>query len=99
MGATRTDSERRLAASLASHTSWANTEDRSARTAPARRALEEKFLREAGGDPRRAEHLRKAYFQRLALKSVQSRRRAREQTAAAEAAEAELHAVGGGSVV
>lgn len=89
--------ERKLSASIAAHTSWANTEDRSARTAPARRALDDKFLREAGGDPRRAEHLRKAHFQRLALKSAQARRRAREATAAAEAAEAEIR-VGGGQV-
>lgn len=94
-----TDSERRLRSSLAAHTSWANTEDRSARTAPARRALDAKFLEEAGGDPKRAEHLRKAHFQRLALKSAQSRRRAREATEAARAAEAELKALGGGSVV
>ena len=82
-------------ASIAAHESWAHTEDRSARTAPARRALDEKFLTAAGGDPVRAEHLRKAHFQRLALKSAQSRRRARELTAAAEAAESELRAGGG----
>lgn len=92
MGATQNENERRMAAAIASHISWANTEDRAARTAPARRGLEEKFLREAGGDPKRAEHLRKAHFQRLALLSAQSRRRARESTAAAEAAEAELRA-------
>lgn len=89
-------SEQSLAASVAAHTSWANTEDRSARTAPARRALDEKFLEQAGGDPQRAEHLRKAYFQRLALKSAQSRRRAREASEAAAAAESELKALGGG---
>lgn len=91
-----TEAERRLQASVASHTSWANTPNRSERTAPARRALEEKFLREAGGDPQRAEHLRRAYFQRLALKSAQARRKARELTAEAAAAEAELEAAGGG---
>lgn len=95
MGATQSNAERRLAASIASHTSWANTEDRSARTAPARRALEQKFLDEAGGDPQRAESLRSAHFKRLALKSAQSRRRAREATEAAAAAEAELRALGG----
>ena len=88
-------SEASLMASIAAHESWARTEDRAARTAPARRALEEKFLAAAGGDPTRAEHLRKAHFQRLALKSAQARRRAREATAAAEAAEAELRAGGG----
>lgn len=88
-----TAAERRLVASIAAHESWAQTEDRSARTAPARRGLDEKFLREAGGDPTRAEHLRKAHFARLALRSAQSRRRAREATAVAEAAEAELSAL------
>ena len=88
------ETERRLRASIAAHESWAKTSDRAARTAPARRALEERFLREAGGDERRAEHLRRAHFQRLALKSAQDRRRAREATAAAEAAEAELSEAG-----
>lgn len=87
--------ENSLVASIAAHTSWANTEDRSARTAPARRALDAKFLEQAGGDPQRAEHLRRAYFKRLALKSAQSRRRAKEATAAARAADAELRALGG----
>lgn len=87
-------SERRLSASLAAHASWANTPDRTARTSPARRALNQKFLDAAGGDPVRAEHLRKAHFARLALKSAQSRRRAREATATAVAAEAELTALG-----
>lgn len=91
--------ENSLVASIAAHTSWANTEDRSARTAPARRALDQKFLDAAGGDPRRAENLRSAHFKRLALKSAQSRRRAREATEAATAAEAELRALGGAASV
>ncbi len=80
---------------IAAHESWANTPDRSARTAPARAALDAKFLEQAGGDPVRAEHLRKAHFARLSLRSAQSRRRARELTEAAVAAEAKLAAVGG----
>jgi hypothetical protein len=91
------EAERRLSASIAAHESWAATPDRSARTAPARRALDQKFLDAAGGDPVRAEHLRRAYFQRLALKSAQSRRKARELTERAVAAEAELEAIGGES--
>ncbi|TDT30881.1 hypothetical protein [Naumannella halotolerans] len=89
------ESERRLRSSIAAHTSWANTENRSKRTAPARAALDAKFLAEAGGDPKRAESLRKAHFQRLALKSAKARRKAKE--AAAESAEvaAELDALGG----
>ena len=103
-----TAAERRLRATGAAHVSWANTTDRSARTAPARRALDEKFLREAEGDPVRADHLRRAHFARMALKSAQARRKARE--AAEELADieaeagddlpavmAELEAAGGGA--
>lgn len=43
---------------------------------------------------RRADHLRKAHFQRLALKSAQSRRIAKEATEMAASAEAEIAAVG-----
>jgi hypothetical protein len=90
-----TAGERRLRARVASEESWANTLNRSARTAPARAALDAKFLQAADGDPVRAEHLRKAHFARLALKSAQSRRRARELTDVAIAADAELSALGG----
>lgn len=68
-------SERSLRGKIAVETSWANTHDRSARTANARRALDAKFLEQASGDPKRAEHLRKAHYARLALKSAQARRR------------------------
>jgi hypothetical protein len=84
-----------LRASIAAHTSWANTPDRTARTAPARAALDAKFLAAADGDPVRAEHLRKAHFKRLALKSAQSRRKVSQATAEAEAAESELNSLGG----
>jgi hypothetical protein len=66
--------ERSLQAQVAAHQSWANTENRSARTARARRALDNKFLAEADGDPKRAESLRKAHYARLALRSVQARK-------------------------
>lgn len=89
-------SERSLIAQIASHTSWANTSDRSKRTAPARAALDAKFLAEAGGDPARAANLRTAYFKRLALKSAQARRRARECTQTAQSAENELQALDAG---
>ena len=90
-----TSAERRIVASIAAHESWANTENRSARTAPARRALEDKFLEQAEGDPQRAEHLKKAHFQRLALKSAQARRRAKSAQQQAREAERELRALGG----
>jgi hypothetical protein len=89
-----TSSLRSLRGRLGAHTSWANTTDRSARTAPARAALDQKFLDQADGDPVRAEHLRKAYFARLALKSAKARRKAKEYIAQAEAVDAEL--AGGG---
>lgn len=77
-----TPAERKLAAQIAAHESWANTPDRSARTAKARAALMAKFEKQA--DPegkllpaeraKRAEHLRKAHFKRLALASAKARR-------------------------
>jgi hypothetical protein len=70
-----TPAEQSLRGSLGAHTSWGNTTDRTARTANARKAFEDKFLADADGDPRRAESLRRAYYARLALKSAQVRRR------------------------
>lgn len=59
---------------IAAHESWANTPDRSARTAAARAATEAKFLAEAGGDPVRAASLRSAHYARLAFASAKARR-------------------------
>ena len=73
-----TPAERSLRGRIAVETSWANTADRPARTAKARRALEEKWLAEANGDPVRAEHLRKAFYAKMALRSAQARRRRTE---------------------
>lgn len=80
---TMSEEERTIVAKIAANTSWANTPDRSARTAPARAALWAKFEAEVDPDgtlnpaerAKRAENLRKAHFQRLALKSAQARRR------------------------
>jgi hypothetical protein len=77
-----TATERALRARLAAHTLHA-THDSRELTAPARAAFLGRFEREADPegvlDPaeraRRAEHLRKAFFARLALKSAQARRR------------------------
>lgn len=93
----RTPSERKLGASIAAHTSWANTENRTARTQAARDAFYQRFLNEAHGDPVAAENLRKAHYARIQLKAAQARRKAKEQTAIAEAAEAELRETGGGA--
>lgn len=77
-----TNSDRSLQARMAAHMSWARTADPVARTANGRAAFLDRFEREV--DPsgelsvperkRRAEHARKAYFTRLALKSAQARR-------------------------
>ena len=99
------DLERRISAQIAAHESWANTPDRTARTAPARAALMARFEREVDPDgtlppderARRAENARKAYFLRLSLKSARSRRRSKALTAEAESAEAELNALGDGA--
>lgn len=82
------DTERQIAAKIAVHESWARTDDRSARTAKAREAFEARFLEQAGGDPVKAKHLRKAHYLRLALKSATARRKLKEaREAEAEAAE------------
>lgn len=76
-------SERALQARVAAHTSWANTDDRAARTANGRQAFRDRFETEvdpegvlsAAERARRADNARKAHFTRLALKSAQSRRK------------------------
>lgn len=90
------DPLRSLQGRVAAHMSWANTENRTARTANARAAMWQKFLNEANGDPVRAEHLRKAFYGRMALKSAQARRKIKEARAELAAAEVELEAAGGG---
>jgi hypothetical protein len=80
---TYTDTERRLNGKRGAHKSWAQTENRSARTLPARLGLLAKFERLA--DPnnellpaeraRRAESLRREHYAAMALKSIESRRR------------------------
>ena len=69
-----TPAERKIRAQIAANDSWAQTDDRPARTAKARKALDDKFLTEADGDPKRAESLRKAYYARMAFKSAKARR-------------------------
>lgn len=83
-----------LISSLANEIKWAEVEDRTEATQPARDAFRDKFLQEARErftrviDPdgklppdelekeldRRAEHLRRAHYKRLALRSAQARR-------------------------
>jgi uncharacterized lipoprotein NlpE involved in copper resistance len=79
---------RSLRASIASHTSWANTSDRSARTEAARQARWAKYVeqaRELHADHLHevdeafivqvAEHLRSADMRRMAFKSHKARQR------------------------
>lgn len=85
---TPTAAEVSLLGKALAHASWANTTDRTARTAPARAAMLAKFEREVDPDgvldpaerAKRAESARKAWYSRLALRSAQARR-ARAQAA------------------
>jgi hypothetical protein len=77
-----TPEQRSLRASIAAHSKWATT-DPTEGTAAARAAFLDRFERDADPDgvldpqerARRAGHLRKAYFQALALKSSRARQR------------------------
>ena len=75
--------DNKLIGRLGNAVKWANVEDRSAATAPGRKAFRDRFVREArerfGDLPDdelaiRAEHLRKAHYLRMALRSAQARR-------------------------
>ncbi|WP_006247202.1 hypothetical protein [Mycolicibacterium tusciae] len=83
MAADDTPQFRIMRARLGAFESWARTEDRTARTRPARKAALERFEREV--DPegaltpqeraKRAEWARKAHMQRMAMKSAAARKR------------------------
>lgn len=76
-----TPEQRGLRSRMASHTSWANTEDRAARTAPARGASPVSrayWDARHPDDPAAAESAHKAYMTRLALRSSLARARRRE---------------------
>ena len=76
-------STRAVRARMAAYASWAQTDDATERTAPARAKADERFVRQV--DPhgllapaelaRRVSYARKAYFLGLALKSAEARRR------------------------
>jgi hypothetical protein len=94
-----TREQRVLRSRIGGYSSWARTEDRSARTAPARAASPaslDRWEREVDPDcvldpadrAQRAESARRAYFTRLALRSSRSRSKA----AAARRRAAELEA-------
>jgi len=82
--------ERKLRAQLGAEMSWANTTDRTARTAPGSRAAEARFEKQArelhpdADDSliaKVAENLRRAHFRRMGLASATKRRKAREAQA------------------
>ncbi len=101
-----------MAAKVAAHASWKNTEDRAARTAKARAAALAKFEHEV--DPhgvlppeerhRRAEHARREHLARISLRSAKVRRmraevaRMESEIAAESRPEGEEHAAVGGEV-
>lgn len=80
-----TPGERVLRSKMAVHKSWANTEDRTARTEAARRASWDRFEKQVDPegklDPderfKRAESARKAFYAEMAFKSHRSRRKAK----------------------
>lgn len=80
------DTEKSQPKHRAAANSWANTVDRTARTAPARAAFEDKFLEEAAWDYDLAERLRSDFYRDIARRSHESRRRnkAERQAVAAE---------------
>ena len=102
-------SERRLRASAAGLTGWANTAERSKRAAHAGRGLYEKFYRETDTQPARGSAGTgwpilpdRAHLKRMAFRSAQGRRQrkeaaAREAEGRRQARQAESLAAGGGS--
>jgi hypothetical protein len=87
------DPVKSMAGKIGAHISWANTTDRTARTAKARAALDRKFLDAADGDPIRAESFRKAYYAKLSMASAMARRKPRPPRTVP--AEADLTSLGG----
>jgi hypothetical protein len=76
------ETARAINGAIGAHTKWANTRDRSAATARARQAFQDRFEREVDPDgtlspedrARRAEHARKAFYLRLSAASAKARR-------------------------
>lgn len=82
MNTSLTAAERRLRGQLASYESWANTKDRTARTAPGRAANLARFEKLVDPDgimppearAKAAEAAKRAHYTRMALKSAKARR-------------------------
>ncbi len=77
-----TPAQRSLQARVAAHTSWANTSDRTERTAAARKAARDRFEKQVDPDgvlpleerQQRAESARKAFYLKMAAASAKARR-------------------------
>lgn len=78
-----TPAQRTLRAQIAAHTMWSNVDNRTERTAAARKAAADRFETQVdpGGElppevrRQRAESARKAHFRRMAMASAKARRR------------------------
>ncbi|MGI8518630.1 MAG: hypothetical protein ACR2ME_09900 [Acidimicrobiia bacterium] len=85
MPSSLTPAQRVMRARLAAHTSWANTDDPSARTAPARAAMRQRFEDQVDPDrvlseadrARKAASAFKAHMAALSLKGLQVRQQKR----------------------
>jgi len=96
---------RSLIAQIAAAERWGRTVDRTAATAPARAGLRARFASEVNPDgtlappelERRVDQLIHAHMLRMSLKARAARRKARELTSLADAADAELSTWGSGS--
>jgi hypothetical protein len=94
----RTPEERALVARIGAAERWGRCGDRTAATAPARAGMRAKWAAEVDPDgtmdqaevERCVDQLQQAHMLRMSLAAKQARRRAREQTELAEAAETEL---------
>jgi hypothetical protein len=81
-----TPEQRSLNAQVAVHTSWANTKDRTARTAPGTKAFMDRFERQVDPDgemdpvtrAKAAENAKRAYFLGLSAKSARVRARRKQ---------------------
>jgi uncharacterized protein YfaS (alpha-2-macroglobulin family) len=101
----RTPEERALVARIAAAEKWANTADRFAATAPARAGRRAKWAAEITAQlgelppdelERRIDDKQRAAMLRMTLASKVARRKAKENTAVAEAAERALSEISAG---
>lgn len=82
MSASTPATDRAMIARVAAYVKWASCEDRTAATAAARKAFADRFAQQVDPDgklspaerAKRAEAAKRAYFQRLALRSARVRR-------------------------